>query len=76
MKEMIFKDEIKLHILMLSLGIFGMLANILIWPNIVRIIVFTIITIFSSKMLYNTVKEHKESWNMLSSFSQYFHPLL
>lgn len=61
MKEMIFKDEIKLHILMLSLGIFGMLANILIWPNIVRIIVFTIITIFSSKMLYNTVKEHKES---------------
>lgn len=61
MKEMIFKDEIKLHILMLSLGIFGMLANILIWPNIVRIIVFTIITIFSSKTLYNTVKEHKES---------------
>lgn len=61
MKEMIFKDEIKLHILMLTLGIFGMFANILIWPNIVRIIVFTIITIFSSTMLYNTVKEYKES---------------
>lgn len=61
MKKMIYKHELMMDIMMLTLGIMGILVNILIWPNIVRMIVFIIISVISTVLLYNTVKEHEES---------------
>lgn len=61
MKKKIYKHELMMDIMMLTLGIMGILVNILIWPNIVRIIVFIIISVISTALLYNTVKEHEES---------------